>query len=94
MARPIGFSIFIGLLGAMLLIEPAGPTAAQANGVFKAAPKKAAAARSYRRCSVGRYDPHCGCCETADPGVFYPYRYYYSRYPYYAEPFPHGFWWW
>lgn len=29
-----------------------------------------------------------------DYGPFPPYRRYYYRYPYYAAPFPFGFWWW
>ena len=30
----------------------------------------------------------------ADYGPYDPYRPYFYRYPYGAEPFPYGFWWW
>ena len=38
-----------------------------------------------------RYNAYYG---PADYGPYDPYRPYYYRYPYAAEPFPFGFWWW
>jgi hypothetical protein len=45
-----------------------------------------------RRC--WNYSAYPFCVEERDYGPFYPARTYYFRYPYYAEPFPNGFWWW
>jgi len=35
-----------------------------------------------------------GPLRPADYGPYDPYRPYFYRYPYGAEPFPYGFWWW
>lgn len=51
---------------------------------------------------VRRYGPlfryrafdYYGPIRPADYGPYDPYRPYFYRYPYGAEPFPYGFWWW
>jgi hypothetical protein len=51
---------------------------------------------------VRRYGPlyryrafdYYGPIRPADYGPYDPYRPYFYRYPYAAEPFPYGFWWW
>ena len=99
-------SVLLAALGvsALTLVSVGSATAA---GLDRPYPNKA---RKYYRAAPGeeiivirRYGTagyryrafdHHGPIYPADYGPYEPYRPYYYRYPYAAEPFPQGFWWW